>query len=102
MRDYSWGDVAMELSDARKRLDKIDNDMLELFERRMEVVSRISKYKESRGLPVRDEIREQEIIASVGEQVGEELAPYATRFTRAILEISRDYQREMREKSRLP
>ncbi|MEG0943919.1 MAG: chorismate mutase [Angelakisella sp.] len=87
----------MELDEARKRLNKIDSGLLELLEHRMEVVSHIAQYKENHGLPVRDPAREEEIIASVAQQVDEEMVPYAVRFTEMILELSRDYQTERRK-----
>lgn len=90
----------MEIVEARKRLDKIDAGMLELFQRRMEIVEQIAEYKMTYNRPLRDPAREAEIIAAVAEKTTPELAPYATRFVEKTIELSCDYQAELIKKAK--
>jgi chorismate mutase/prephenate dehydratase len=55
----------MDLTELRGRIDAIDNQILDLFTERMELVSNIAAYKKSRGLPVHQPGREIEIIERV-------------------------------------
>lgn len=89
----------MELSEARKRLDKIDAGMMELFVRRMEIVEQIAEYKITYNRPLRDPAREAEIIAAAAEQSTPKIAPYAARFMEKTIELSCDYQAELLKKA---
>ena len=48
------------LQDSRKEIDKIDEEMIKLFERRMEVCRDVADYKLKTGKPVLDRKRELE------------------------------------------
>ena len=50
----------MELSDYRKKLDEIDDEILRLFAERMEIAADIAAWKKERELPVLDARREKE------------------------------------------
>lgn len=52
-----------ELEDLRGEIDGIDRQLVELFERRMDVTARVGRYKAARGLPVLDPAREREVLA---------------------------------------
>ena len=41
----------MELQDYRRELDTLDDGLLELFCRRMEIAAKIGAYKKEKGLP---------------------------------------------------
>lgn len=81
----------MELSELRAELDKIDTEMLTLFERRMEISAAVAKYKKDRGLPVRDVIREEAILARAMDTAG----PDGRRLYEVILCLSREKQEEL-------
>ena len=55
----------MDLKDYRKQIDEIDDQMVDLFRRRMEVASAIAEYKKQRGMQVLDATREREKLADV-------------------------------------
>ena len=42
----------MDLNDYRKQIDEIDSQLLDLFERRMELAKDIADYKKQNNLPV--------------------------------------------------
>ena len=84
----------MELKDIRKEIDLIDNDILNLFLRRMDLSEQVAECKKAHDLPVLNRERERNILARVQEQAGgrEEYAYYL--FSR-IMDLSRARQNEL-------
>lgn len=52
----------MNLEEARKEINAINDQMLELFIRRLELSEKIGEDKRKRGIPILDENREKEIL----------------------------------------
>ncbi len=52
-----------ELSEYREQIDRIDRELVRLFEARMAVTGRVGEYKLRQGLPVLDPGREREVLA---------------------------------------
>lgn len=46
----------------RKEIDKIDEELVKLFERRMEIISEVAEYKEKHNEPIAHEEREREVL----------------------------------------
>lgn len=57
--------MEISLSDLRSQIDQIDQEMVKLFEQRMQVAEDVAKYKMTIGKPVLDREREKEKIQSV-------------------------------------
>ena len=53
------------LQDSRNEIDKIDEEMIKLFERRMEVCKDVADYKLKMGKPVLDRKRELEKLEAL-------------------------------------
>lgn len=56
----------VDLLESREKIDKIDRQIVELFEKRMELAMDIADYKKSVGKPVFDAAREEEKLAALG------------------------------------
>ncbi|MCL2070954.1 MAG: type II 3-dehydroquinate dehydratase [Oscillospiraceae bacterium] len=69
----------------RKKIDKIDAELLRLFNERMEVAAEIALYKKENGIPISDPQREQELLSAISE-------PYSKKLYAALFEMSREYQ----------
>ena len=54
----------MDLGQLREQIDVIDKEIVELYEKRMNISSQVADYKISNGKKVFDKAREQEKIAS--------------------------------------
>ncbi|MFW6040955.1 MAG: chorismate mutase [Thermoplasmatota archaeon] len=54
------------IHELRKRIDKIDERIIELLEERAEVAEKIGDIKEEEGIPVIDTDREKEVLESAG------------------------------------
>ena len=85
----------MDLKDYRQQIDKIDDELLQLFKERMAVSHQVALYKKEHGLQTLDASRESEKLAEIGEKAGSELRPYAHTLYATILELSRLYQRSV-------
>lgn len=89
----------MELEKLRIEIDKIDKEIVELFERRMNVVTRVSEYKTKNNIPVLDSVREAEVIEkNIRYLKNNELSPYLKSFYISLMDISKDYQKSLSDK----
>lgn len=59
------------LETLRKELDVIDKQIVELYERRMQVCEQVAEYKRRNDLPILDQEREKEKLQAVADQVSE-------------------------------
>ncbi|MBQ7535027.1 MAG: chorismate mutase [Stomatobaculum sp.] len=82
----------MDLKEARKEIDRIDRQMVELLRERLGVCDEIAKYKGEHGLPLTDAAREREKLCEVSELIGEELSSYAVELYSVIFEICKKRQ----------
>lgn len=82
----------MNLQELRREIDKVDDQMVRLFVRRMGIAAQIADYKKDNGLPVFVPAREQEKLFDISEKAGPEMAHYAQMLYSLIFELSRDYQ----------
>ncbi len=80
-----------DLSALREEINQINDDMLELFLRRMQVSGDIAAYKKANNLPIFHKDREREILAEVEAKSGD-MELFAHRFFSNIMELSRAYQ----------
>ena len=58
----------MDLQEIRKEIDRVDGELLELFEKRMELCSQVAESKIETGKPVFDRTREQEKLERLKRQ----------------------------------
>lgn len=84
--------MSENLEELRREIDSIDQKMVELFKRRMEVVTQVAAYKKERGLPILDASRERALLGKVGQAAGDELADYIQSVYRTLLAASRSYE----------
>ena len=82
-----------ELENARKTISRIDREMAALFAERMEAARAIAAYKKERGLPVRDEAREAELIRqNLSYLEDPELEDLYLSFLEHLIGLSRNWQ----------
>ena len=82
----------MDIQDLRKEIDNIDEELVTLFCRRMNVSAQVAEYKKENNLPIFVPAREREVLASVAHQAGEELGNYTRVLYSMLFELSRSYQ----------
>lgn len=81
-----------EMGRLRGEIDRVDTELVRLLNERLRLVDAIGAIKRARGLPVRDEAREAELLARIRAQA-EENAAEAEAVYQMILLISRERQR---------
>ena len=82
----------MDLDTLRREIGDIDEQLVTLFCRRMEVAGEIAAYKQANGLPVPDAARERAVLAKVAQQAGEPFGRYARVLYGTLFDVSRAYQ----------
>lgn len=84
----------MSLKPIRDEIDEIDEQLIALYQRRMECSKKVAQYKMENGMPILNAEREKAVLESVEEKAGEYGASarllYAT-----IMELSRALQHDM-------
>ena len=89
-----------DLEQARGIIDEVDEKMAELFERRMDAVALAAAYKQEHGLQVFDPVREEQNILTNSARIrNEAYRSCYIRFLRSLMDISKDYQKELRQDS---
>ena len=82
----------MELSDIRKDIDAIDDQLVSLFARRMDCSAQVAAAKREAGKPIRDPARERAIVNRLTKAAGDAYAPYVQTLYAHIFDLSRSYQ----------
>ena len=82
----------MDLNDYRKEIDSIDDQLIALFDRRMETAGKIAAYKKANGLRVLDARREKEKLRDIMDKTPEEMREYVSSLYSLIFELSRSHQ----------
>ena len=81
-----------ELCRLRKEIDEIDRVLCEAFVARMKISTEIGRVKNAYGVPVRDAVREEELLRKLENSAEEEFAPYIRYLYTQILTLSRRAQ----------
>ena len=82
----------MNLEELRAEIDTIDDNLLQDFAQRMNVVGQIGLEKKNEGLPTLDPAREREKLADIVSKLPPEMEQYGYTLWSMLFEISRSYQ----------
>ena len=85
----------MELSEIRKEIDSVDNEMRELFIRRMGLSKKVAALKAKTGDSIYKPDREKEMIGRLSAGLDPELTQAYQSFLRQVLRLSREYQEKL-------
>lgn len=85
--------MELNLGETRKKINAIDEELVALFEERMQLVLEIAEYKRKHGMQVLDANREKEVIArAVAALQNRDLEMYLRFFMEDLMALSRQYQ----------
>ena len=88
--------MAADIKRLREQIDKIDSQILKLYEERMDVVRAIGEYKIANNLPVYDAAREDakldEVFASVSNK---KYADGAAQLFITLMQASKEFQEDL-------
>lgn len=82
----------MDLKDIREQIDSIDDELVQLFVKRMDLAAQVADYKKANNLPIYVPAREREILQNVAEKAGPEMANFTRVLYSMLFELSRSYQ----------
>lgn len=82
----------MDLEQLRKEIDTIDDQLTDLFVRRMNLCGQVAQYKKEKGLPVMNQGREREVLKRISAQAGDAMDGYARILFATLFDLSRSYQ----------
>ena len=82
----------MELVELREQIDRIDDQLVQLFCERMSIAGQIAAYKKQHDLPIFVPGREEEKLHDVCGKAGAEMSSYTKILYSTLFELSRDYQ----------
>lgn len=88
----------MDLKDLREKIDKIDDDMVRLFQERMKVAADIAEYKREQNMAVLDKSRERQKLNDLVGKTEEDFKSYMHVLYSLMFELSRSYQSRLLNK----
>lgn len=84
----------MDLLELRDEIDKLDDELVPLLLKRMDISRQVAEYKVSKGIPVLNEKREQEVLDLVAADCGDKGGAMRTIFS-SIMDASRALQHKI-------
>ncbi|MBR6025186.1 MAG: chorismate mutase [Firmicutes bacterium] len=85
-----------DLNDYREQINRIDDEMAELFEKRMRICGKIGEYKKEHFIPVKDEARESQLIEKNSQRIADPgIKPYYVDYIKSVMNISCNYQNRL-------
>jgi chorismate mutase/prephenate dehydratase len=85
-----------DLREIRQRIDKIDKELVGLFEERMECAKSVADFKRGKGMAIYDKVREEEKLENLSAMVeGKFLKRSIKELFSQIMSISRKYQHQL-------
>lgn len=85
----------MDLTDYRAQIDSIDDELMDLFNQRMQISAKIAEYKSAHHIGTKVKSRERSILSRVSEQADEGLDGYARVLFSTLFDVSRAYQNSL-------
>lgn len=82
----------MDLNELRSQIDRIDDQLVQLFCQRMNLSADVADYKKANNLPIFVPARERAILQKVAEKAGPEMENYTRVLYSMLFELSRSYQ----------
>ena len=86
----------MSLDKLRNEIDRIDDELINLFKQRMDVVAQVSDYKKDNNLPTLDRSREEAKMLTLAKKLPAGLSAYIYPLYDTLFEISRNYQHQQK------
>lgn len=84
--------MELDLTKLREEINEADEQIVELFKKRMNIAADVAAYKKEHGLPVLDAARERALLCRISDMAGEEFDGYARTLYHTMLDVSKAYQ----------
>lgn len=90
----------MSMEQYRQEIDKIDEELVNLFNKRMGIIKAVAGYKSQSGTPLYDGERERQLIGRAAERSTEETELYTRVLFSTLTNVSRAYQSRIMNKDK--
>jgi len=85
----------MDLQEFRLQIDRIDDELVRLFEQRMDVSAEIASYKRQHGIPIYDPERERQKLIIMSSKVRQGHEVYISALFSLLFEMIRTEQEKI-------
>ena len=85
----------MDLHGLRRQIDGIDDELIRLFQQRMDISAKIAQYKRQHNILVYDPERERQKLDELTRKVENDRAPYVAALFSLLFELSRAEQEKI-------
>lgn len=85
----------IDLNKIRDQIDSIDDQLIELFEKRMNLASDVAKYKMENNMQILNSKREREIINRISKNIAPQYSVYSKILYKTLFDLSRSYQSKL-------
>ncbi|MDR0519233.1 MAG: chorismate mutase [Clostridiales Family XIII bacterium] len=82
-----------EITELREGIDRVDDELVALFNERMQITKKIGDYKREHNLAIHDAAREQSVVDTAMSRTPEGLKSEVTLLMRSLMALAREYQR---------
>ena len=87
------------LKSYRKKIDKIDEEIKELFLKRLDIVTDVAEYKKEHHLKVSDASREEELITNLTKDIKDaKIKKLYIAYLEHMMLLSKEYQKDIIKK----
>lgn len=87
----------MSLEKLRKKIDDIDAQIIDLFQKRMALSKEIATYKKLNNIEIFDEDREKIVIEKNTKFLADDIKDFAKIFLKNLMDLSKTYQNKRNE-----
>jgi len=85
----------MTLDNYRKEINKIDEEILNLFQKRMRIAEGIAEYKKTNNIPILNSSIERAKLTELSNKADEDMVFYSRILFNTLFEMSRSYQEKL-------
>lgn len=79
------------LEEMRAEMDRIDDELMSAFRKRMELSAQIARYKKDNNIPVLDVNREKSKLDAIA-KAGDDMSAFASKLYLTLADLSKTYQ----------
>lgn len=83
----------IKLNLLRKKIDDIDDELIALFLKRLDISKEIGELKKENNMKIYDSKREEEIIGMSLKNIDDNQKKYVEKFLRTLMDISKEVQK---------
>ncbi|WP_314347873.1 chorismate mutase [Fusobacterium massiliense] len=83
----------IKLNLLRKKIDDIDDELIALFLKRLDISKEIGELKKENNMKIYDPEREEEIIGMSLKNIDDNQKKYVEKFLRTLMDISKEVQK---------